>query len=111
MNPSPMVDISNTSHIRYRPHIDGLRGIAILAVVLYHAKLFGITGGFVGVDVFFVISGFLITSIIVRDIRAGTFSLLGFWERRFRRIIPALIVVMLCSAIAAYFFMCINFKF
>ena len=99
-----MVDISNTSHIRYRPHIDGLRGIAILAVVLYHAKLFGITGGFVGVDVFFVISGFLITSIIVRDIRAGTFSLLGFWERRFRRIIPALIVVMLCSAIAAFFF-------
>jgi peptidoglycan/LPS O-acetylase OafA/YrhL len=90
-------------HIRYRPHIDGLRGVAIIAVVLYHANLLGVTGGFVGVDVFFVISGFLITSIIVRDLNRGTFSLMGFWERRIRRILPALIVVMCFCIIAAYF--------
>ena len=89
--------------LRYRPHIDGLRAIAVLAVILYHAKLLGFTGGFVGVDIFFVISGFLITSIIVRDLREGTFSLLGFWERRARRILPALTVVMLFSIVAAYF--------
>ena len=89
--------------ILYRPHIDGLRGVAIIAVVLYHAKLLFVRGGFVGVDVFFVISGFLITSIIVRDLQAGTFSLTGFWERRVRRIIPALSVVMFAAIIAAYF--------
>ena len=98
---------SESSHaataLRYRPHIDGLRAIAVLAVIFYHAKLLGVTGGFVGVDIFFVISGFLITSIIVRDLRAGTFSLLAFWERRIRRILPALTVVMLCTIIAAYF--------
>ncbi len=87
--------------IPYRPYIDGLRGVAVIAVVLYHAKLLAVTGGFIGVDVFFVISGFLITSVIVRDIRGGTFTLLGFWERRVRRIIPALFVVIFCSIIAA----------
>jgi peptidoglycan/LPS O-acetylase OafA/YrhL len=91
------------STIRYRPHIDGLRGVAVVAVVLYHAKLLSVTGGFIGVDVFFVISGFLITSIIVRDIEAHTFSLLGFWERRVRRILPALVVVMFATIIAAHF--------
>ena len=90
-------------HIRYRPHIDGLRGVAVAAVVLYHASLFGFTGGFIGVDVFFVISGFLITSIIVQDLNAGIFSLWKFWERRIRRILPALSVVMLLCAVGAYF--------
>ena len=89
--------------LRYRPHIDGLRALAVVAVVLYHAKLLWVRGGFVGVDVFFVISGFLIASIIVRDIEKGTFSLLGFWERRIRRIVPALFVVMATASIAAYF--------
>ena len=89
------------STILYRPHIDGLRAIAIIAVVLYHAHFLRMTGGFVGVDIFFVISGFLITSIIVRDIKLGTFSLLGFWERRVRRIIPALFVVMMISTVVA----------
>ena len=96
-----MTNSNDTNKIPYRPYIDGLRGIAVIAVVLYHAKLLSVTGGFIGVDVFFVISGFLITSIIVRDLKAGTFSLLGFWERRVRRILPALFVVMLCSIIAA----------
>jgi peptidoglycan/LPS O-acetylase OafA/YrhL len=90
--------------VSYRPHIDGLRGLAIAAVVLYHARLFWITGGYVGVDIFFVISGFLITSIIVRDLHRGTFSLKNFWERRIRRIFPPLFVMMFATAIAAYFF-------
>lgn len=89
--------------IPYRPHIDGLRGVAVIAVVLYHAKLFFVTGGYVGVDVFFVISGFLITSIIVRDLETGTFSLSGFWERRIRRILPMLFVVIICTTVAGYF--------
>ncbi len=76
-------------NFRYRPEIDGLRAIAVSAVVFYHAGL-GTSGGFVGVDVFFVISGFLITSLILKDLDAGTFSLTGFWERRIRRIMPAL---------------------
>jgi hypothetical protein len=73
----------------YRPDIDGLRAIAVLGVVFFHAGL-GFPGGYVGVDVFFVISGFLITSLLLKDLRRGTFSLLDFWERRARRILPAL---------------------
>ncbi len=73
----------------YRPDIDGLRAIAVMGVVAYHAKL-GAPGGFVGVDVFFVISGYLITRLALRDLKAGTFRLAAFWERRARRILPAL---------------------
>lgn len=81
-----------TSALKYRPDIDGLRAIAVLAVVLFHFNL-GIPGGFIGVDVFFVISGYLITSLILRDLRNGTFSLAEFWDRRIRRIMPALAVM------------------
>ncbi len=90
-------------HTTYRAHIDGLRGISVLAVILYHAKFPGATGGFVGVDVFFVISGFLIASIILRDLRAGSFLLARFWERRIRRIIPPLVVVMTFVLLVGYF--------
>ncbi len=78
----------------YRPDIDGLRAVAVLFVVLYHLGLPYVTGGYVGVDVFFVISGFLITSIILKDIETGVFTLTGFWERRLRRILPPLLVVL-----------------
>lgn len=75
---------------RYVPHIDGLRALAITPVVLYHAGISIFSGGFVGVDIFFVISGYLITGIILRNLQTGTFSILGFYERRIRRIFPAL---------------------
>ena len=78
----------------YQPHIDGLRAIAVLAVVFYHYGLDSFGGGFVGVDVFFVISGYLITTIIKNDIESGTFSFARFYERRARRILPALMFVM-----------------
>lgn len=85
----------------YRPSIDGLRAVAVLAVMLFHAEVPGFSGGFVGVDVFFVISGYLITSIILKQQATGSFSLLGFYERRARRILPALFLVMTATVIAA----------
>jgi peptidoglycan/LPS O-acetylase OafA/YrhL len=81
--------------LKYRADIDGLRAIAVIAVVLFHIDPNWLGGGYVGVDVFFVISGFLITSIIGREVAAGTFSFLRFYERRIRRIIPALFAVLL----------------
>jgi peptidoglycan/LPS O-acetylase OafA/YrhL len=77
----------------YRREIDGLRAIAVLPVVFFHAGFAGFRGGFVGVDVFFVISGYLITSLILSERERGTFSLVHFYERRARRILPALIAV------------------
>lgn len=91
-----------TDHLRYRPEIDGLRALAVLAVVLFHAD-FGLPGGYVGVDVFFVISGCLITALIVRDLRAGAFSLAEFFERRIRRIAPAMIALVLGVLAAGWF--------
>ena len=87
----------------YRPDIDGLRGIAILAVVGYHAFPQIFSGGFVGVDVFFVISGFLITGIILDALRQQSFSFLDFYMGRIRRIFPALLVVLLSCLLAGYF--------
>lgn len=80
--------------LKYRPEVDGLRAIAVLPVVLYHADLPAFSGGFVGVDVFFVISGYLIATIILIERREGQFSLVGFYRRRILRIFPALFVMM-----------------
>lgn len=79
--------------MRYRREIDGLRAIAVIPVILYHAGFSVFSGGFVGVDVFFVISGYLISTIILSEMEAGKFSLTKFYERRARRILPALVVV------------------
>lgn len=88
---------------RYRADIDGLRAVAIVPVVLFHAGLDSFRGGFVGVDVFFVISGFLITGLILPEIERGAFSIAGFYERRIRRILPALFAVLIfASAVATW---------
>src|SRR6056297_1339994 len=79
--------------MQYRPEIDGLRAVAVVPVILFHAGFALFSGGYVGVDVFFVISGYLITSLILEDLDRGTFSLLHFYERRARRIFPALFLV------------------
>lgn len=76
----------------YRPDVDGLRAVAVLSVLFCHTGM-GLPGGYVGVDVFFVISGYLITGLILKDLDQGRFSLVDFWERRIRRIVPALVVV------------------
>jgi peptidoglycan/LPS O-acetylase OafA/YrhL len=89
--------------MQYRSDIDGLRGVSVIAVVLFHAGAAPFFGGFVGVDVFFVISGFLITSLITEEIAQGRFSLLVFYERRIRRIFPALFAVLAFCSIAAFF--------
>jgi peptidoglycan/LPS O-acetylase OafA/YrhL len=85
----------------YRPDIDGLRAVAVAAVVLFHAEAPGFGGGFVGVDIFFVISGFLIGQIVCTEMAAGSFSLLAFYERRARRILPALFAMMAVTAVVA----------
>lgn len=80
--------------MRYRAEIDGLRAVAVVPIVLFHAGFGVFTGGFVGVDIFFVISGYLITTIILRELQEGSFTLAGFYERRARRILPALYLVL-----------------
>lgn len=90
------------SALRYRPEIDGLRALAVVPVVLFHAGFSLFAGGFVGVDVFFVISGYLITSIILAEQAAGNYSILKFYERRARRILPPLYLVMLCTLPPAF---------
>lgn len=91
---------------KYRRDIDGLRAVAILPVVFYHAGVAPFSGGFVGVDIFFVISGFLITQIITGEIDEGRFSIVNFYERRIRRIIPSLFTVLVtCTVIFSFVFL------
>ena len=87
----------SAAHPAYRPDIDGLRAIAVLFVVGFHTFPALFPGGFVGVDVFFVISGYLITGILLRDLRDRRFSFLNFYGRRIRRIFPALLLVLAAS--------------
>lgn len=90
---------------KYRPDVDGLRAVAVMLVLHFHAFPAAMPGGFVGVDVFFVISGFLITGIIARELEQGRFSLLTFYIRRVRRIFPALIVVLAVTLVLGWFWM------
>ena len=89
----------------YRPEIDGLRAIAVLPVVFFHSGIATYGSGFIGVDIFFVISGFLITSVLISEMEAEEFSLSGFYERRARRILPALFFVILATMPFAIFLM------
>src|ERR1700728_2045018 len=77
--------LSGRTPLKYRPDIDGLRAVAVLSVLAFHIHLRGIQGGFVGVDVFFVISGYLISSIVFNEISESRYSVIGFYERRIRR--------------------------
>lgn len=91
--------------MQYRPEIDGLRAVAVLPVILFHAGFAPFAGGYVGVDVFFVISGYLITAILLDEIGRGAFTFGGFYERRARRILPALFFVLAVTVPVAWFLM------
>jgi peptidoglycan/LPS O-acetylase OafA/YrhL len=93
------------SSLAYRPDIDGLRAVAVLLVIACHLGAFSMWGGFIGVDVFFVISGYLISSVILTEIEESRFSLAAFYERRIRRIIPALVVTLFVTTIFACYFL------
>ena len=94
-----------STSLMYRREIDGLRAVAVVPVILFHAGFGVFSGGYVGVDVFFVISGYLITTILINELEQGNFSIAGFYERRARRILPALFVVMLACLPFAYMWM------
>src|SRR6195256_3000296 len=97
--------MSSSPSSRYRPDIDGLRAIAVMLVVNFHAFPEAMPGGFIGVDIFFVISGFLITGIVVRELDQQRFGLLAFYNRRIRRIFPALIVVLCATLVLGWLWM------
>lgn len=92
----------------YRKEIDGLRAMAVLPVILFHAGFETFSGGFIGVDIFFVISGYLITNIILTELEQGRFSIVNFYERRARRILPALFLMMLVCIPFAWFWLLPN---
>jgi peptidoglycan/LPS O-acetylase OafA/YrhL len=100
---APSATQSSAQHTAYRPDVDGLRAIAVLSVVGFHAFPLWVRGGFIGVDVFFVISGYLISSIIYNALRKDAFSYVEFYVRRIRRIFPALLVVLATCLVAGWF--------
>jgi peptidoglycan/LPS O-acetylase OafA/YrhL len=100
--PKPGGAAAAHASLKYRPDVDGLRALAVLAVVIFHLGVRPAHGGFVGVDVFFVISGYLIGSIILTQIGAGTFTFSSFYERRIRRILPAVMAMLLAVSPLAY---------
>ena len=104
VGPAPLVE-EKKKHI-FRADVQALRAVAVLTVVLYHAHIPYLTGGFVGVDVFFVISGFLITGLLVREKdRTGKISIKKFYGRRMRRIMPAAALSMIMTVVASYHYL------
>ena len=95
--------------IDYRREIDGLRAVSVISVILFHAKFEMFSGGFVGVDIFFVISGFLISRIIYTEICKEEFSIVDFYDRRARRILPALLFVILACLPLAWLYLTPNY--
>ena len=89
--------------LKYRADIDGLRAVAVLSVIVFHAFPSALPGGFLGVDIFFVISGFLIFSIIYQNLQRGNFSIVDFYQRRIRRIFPALLTILIATLAAGYY--------
>ncbi len=94
-----------SSSVQYRPDVDGLRAIAVLAVILYHANLALFSGGYVGVDIFFIISGYLITAITVNELNKGKFTFTNFYIRRIKRLFPALFTLIITTFILGYFYL------
>ena len=94
--------------LHYRKEIDGLRAIAVMPVILFHAGIFGFSGGYIGVDIFFVISGYLITTIVLDELAQNKFSIKNFYERRAKRILPALSAVLIVTTVLAVIFMPAN---
>jgi len=94
--------------LKYRPDIDGLRALAVVPVVLFHADVALFSGGFVGVDIFFVISGYLITAMLLQDLAAGRFSIIDFYVHRARRILPALLAMVTATLLAGFFLLLPN---
>ncbi|XUM22131.1 acyltransferase family protein [Bradyrhizobium oligotrophicum S58] len=103
--PNMSLEEARATPLGYRADIDGLRAVAVLPVLLYHAFPAAVPGGFYGVDIFFVISGYLITGIIHKQMLSNTFSIADFYSRRIRRIFPALITVVLVTFLIAWFFL------
>jgi peptidoglycan/LPS O-acetylase OafA/YrhL len=102
--PHPPADTPGGTELGFRPDVEGLRAVAVVLVVLFHAGLSWFPGGYVGVDVFFVISGFLITGLLLREHeQKGTVSIKGFYARRARRILPAAMLVIILTVLASYF--------
>jgi peptidoglycan/LPS O-acetylase OafA/YrhL len=102
--PHPPTDTPGGIDLTFRPDIEGLRAVAVILVVLYHSQITAISGGFVGVDVFFVLSGFLITGLLLKEHSLrGKVSILGFYARRTRRILPAAMTVIVLTVLASYF--------
>jgi len=89
--------------MKYRPEVDGLRAVAVIPVILFHAGFSFFSGGYIGVDIFFVISGYLITTIIYRELESGKFSIINFYEKRSRRILPLLFFIVFISIPLAWF--------
>ena len=97
--------MSDETRMGFQPALDGLRAISVIAVMLYHAGVSWIPGGFIGVEVFFVVSGFLITSLMIDEQHAfGKVNLKQFWIRRARRLLPALIAMLIAVLVAVTFF-------
>ena len=98
--------MAHTASTQYRPDIDGLRALAVLPVIAFHLSVPMVSGGFVGVDVFFVISGYLITATLISDIQNSRFSIRRFYERRIRRIFPALFGMLFLTSVLAAVYLC-----